>query len=102
MSAWLTTWSSYCAGGARNQNRSWPLCAATSAAARAGMSAWLMWSTRTSVSFASPQRLTYVLSNHTSYAGTKWLHCAIRSVPASCRCAYLGAPATAGFASAPP
>ena len=58
MSAWSITWSSYAAGGERKKKRSCPLWAATSAAARAGMSAWLMWSTSTSVSFASPQRLT--------------------------------------------
>jgi len=38
-----------------------------------------MWSTVTSTPFAVPQSLAY-LSNHPSYAGTKWLHCRILSV----------------------
>ena len=36
MSLTATTWSSYAAGGERNWKRSWPLCAATSAAALVG------------------------------------------------------------------
>src|SRR5215216_5244866 len=42
-----------------------------------------MWSTSTSVSLAWPHLLTYTLSNQRSNAGTKWLHCRIRRVPAS-------------------
>src|SRR5947207_9314101 len=37
-----------------------------------------MWSTVTAILFFSPQSLAN-LSNHVSYAGTKWLHCTIDS-----------------------
>src|SRR5581483_1869510 len=81
------------AGGDRNWNRSWPLCAATSELAVAYRSALLMWSTVTLTSFFSPHCFVQVLSNHVSYAGTKWAHWRIFRSPFSCLCAYLSGPA---------
>ncbi len=54
------------AGGEMNQKRSWPLCAATSAAPVLLSRALLMWSTLTSTSFSAPHCLTYVPSSHRS------------------------------------
>src|SRR5437762_12026787 len=71
---------SYAAGGDRNMNRSCPLLAAASAAARALISLTEMWSTMTSVLCFAPHSLVKVLSNHLSYAGTKWVHCTIFNV----------------------
>ncbi len=51
-----------------------------------------MWSTFTSTSFASPHCLTYVLSSHWSYAGTKCAHVMMRRSPASCLFANLSGP----------
>ena len=45
---------------------SWPLCAATSEAARASSCVFAMWSTVTFTSFFSPHCLHQVLSNHVS------------------------------------
>ena len=59
-------------------NRSCPDPADASAAARAATSCTGMWSTVTCV-LLLPQSLAN-LSNHLSYAGTKWLHCTIDSV----------------------
>ena len=66
-------------------NRSWPFCADTSAAARELIAGMPTWSTITSVSFFSPHCLVYVLSNHLSYAGTKWLHWRIFKVRVAAR-----------------
>src|SRR5262249_50828045 len=59
-------------------DRSGPLPADTSAAARAATSCTGMWSTVTAILFFCPQSFAK-LSNHLSYSGTKWLHCTIDS-----------------------
>src|SRR5579859_7826124 len=64
----------------RNINRSWPFLAATSAFPLVGRSTRLMLSTVTSVLFFCPHSTVYFLLNHSSQAGTKWLHCRIFSV----------------------
>src|SRR6267142_4098590 len=58
-------------------NRSWPFLAETSDAARVFRSTRLMLSTVTVVLFFWPHSTTYFLLNHSSHAGTKWLHCRI-------------------------
>jgi hypothetical protein len=79
--AWLITWSSYWAIGWMAMNRSCPFCAATSAAARVSSSVLLMCSTFTWTSFFWPHCFTQVLSNQSSYAGTKWTHWMIDRSP---------------------
>ena len=71
---------------------SWPLWAATSAAARAGR-VLAMWSTWTWTSFFWPHCVIHVLSNHVSYAGTKWIHWMMLRSPLSQRPLYLSGPA---------
>src|SRR5262249_60316565 len=60
--------------------RSWPFLAETSAAARARRSLTEMWSTTTFTPFFWPHSGQYFLSNHSSNAGTKCVHCPILSV----------------------
>src|SRR5215467_13015578 len=74
------TWLSYAAVGERNMNRSWPFLADASDAARVGRSTKLMLSTITLVSFFCPHSTVYFLLNHSSQAGTKWLHWQIFNV----------------------
>ena len=64
--------------------RSWPCLAWISAAVRAGISAWLMWSTVTLTPTCFPHSCTNG-SNHSSAAGTKWLHIRIFRSPESLR-----------------
>src|SRR4029450_12005277 len=64
--------------------RSWPCPAWISAAVRAGISAWLMWSTVTLTPTCFPHSCTKG-SNHLSCAGTKWLHNKIFRSPESLR-----------------
>src|SRR5712691_4830969 len=99
--AWLITWSSYAAIGWRFQNRSWPLWAATSAAARVSSSVLLMCSTLTWTSFFCSHCLIQVLSNQSSYAGTKCTHWMIERSPLSCRCLYFIGPANENGAAVP-
>src|SRR5262249_51384053 len=60
--------------------RSWPFLAETSAAARARRSLTEIWSTTTFTPFFCPHSGQYFLSNHSSKAGTKCVHCPILSV----------------------
>src|SRR4051812_31640902 len=87
--------------GWRFMNRSCPLWAATSAAARVSRSVLLMCSTLTWTSLAWPHCLTQVLSNQVSYAGTKWTHWMIGRSPLSCRCLNFIGPANENGADAP-
>src|SRR5215813_3309849 len=80
MSLRSITWSSYTDGGERNMTRSCPFCAATSAAAREGMSVLLMLSTVTSVSFLAPQSLMYFVLNQAWCAGRQRIHCRMTRV----------------------
>src|SRR5215472_8334687 len=61
-------------------NRSCPFWAWASAAARALMVVKLMLSTTTVVLFFCPHSTVYFLLNHSSHAGTKWLHWQIFNV----------------------
>src|SRR5215469_3799129 len=61
-------------------NRSWPFLAWASDAALALIVVKLILSTTTFVLFFFPHSTVYVLLNHSSQAGTKWLHCKIFSV----------------------
>src|SRR4051812_6058479 len=81
--------------------RSWPLCAATSAAARVSSSVLLMCSTETWTSFFSPHCLIQVLSNQSSYAGTKCTHWMIDRFPLRCLLLYFIGPANENGAVAP-
>src|ERR1051325_85355 len=98
---WLITWSSYEDMGWRFMKRSWPLCAATSEAARPSSRVLLMCSTLTWTSLAASQRLMKVLLNQSSYAGTKWTHWMIERLPLSQRPLYLSGPANENGAAAP-
>src|SRR5438552_11252524 len=82
-------------------NRSCPLCAATSAAARVSSRVLLMCSTFTCTSFSCPHPLIHVLSNQSSYAGTKCTHWMIDRSPLSSRCLNLSGPANEYGAEAP-
>src|SRR5258708_21360547 len=61
-------------------NRSWPLRAATSAAASALIFSTGMWSTPALVSCCLPHSAASSPSNHWSNSGTKWAHFAILRV----------------------
>src|ERR1700736_6581464 len=61
-------------------NTSWPLPAATSAAATAWMLSAGMWSTTTLVSCCRPHSSASTPANHSSYSGRKCAHLAIFSV----------------------
>src|ERR1051326_495251 len=61
-------------------NRSWPFLACASDAARVFRSTRLMLSTVTLVLCFCPHSTANFLLNHSSNAGTKWLHCRIFSV----------------------
>src|SRR5436305_458002 len=61
-----------------------------------------MWSTCTCTSFAWPHCVIHVLSNHVSYAGTKWIHWMMLRSPLSQRPLYLSGPANEYGAAAPP
>src|SRR5262249_54043824 len=74
------TWFSYAAGGERNMKISWPFLAWASDAARVFRSTRLMLSTVTWVLCFCPHSTANFLLNHSSNAGTKWLHCKILSV----------------------
>src|SRR4029078_797546 len=87
--------------GWRLKKRSWPLCAATSAAARVSSSVLLMCSTLTWTSFFSPHCLTHVFSNQSSSAGTKWTHWMIERSPLRCRFLNFIGPANENGAAAP-
>src|SRR5438105_1090481 len=82
-------------------NRSCPFCAATSAAARVSSSVLLMWSTVTWTSFFCSHCLIQVLSNQSSYAGTKCTHWMIERSPFRCLCLYFSGPANEYGAVAP-
>src|SRR2546423_10630587 len=60
-----------------------------------------MCSTFTLTSFFWPHCLTHVLSNQSSYAGTKWTHWMIERSPLSCRFLYFIGPANENGAEAP-
>src|SRR3954447_15629300 len=81
--------------------RSCPLWAATSAAARVSSSVLLMCSTVTWTSFFSPHCLIQVLSNQSSYAGTKCTHWMIDRSPLRCLFLYFMGPANENGAAAP-
>src|SRR5579883_2233793 len=98
--AWSITWSSYEAIGWRLKKRSWPLWAATSAAARVSSSVLLMCSIVTWTSFFWPHACAHG-SSHWSYAGTKCTQVIAERLPDSQRPLYLSGPANENGAVAP-
>src|SRR5690348_3240729 len=98
--AWSITCSSYDAIGWRLKNRSWPLWAATSAAARVSSSVLLMCSMLTWTSFFWPHCCAHG-SSHWSYWGTKCTQVRRERLPESQRPLNLIGPANENGAAAP-